>query len=768
MPDIPIQDYIRQAASKAGVPVELALAVAQQESGFNPMAVNPKSGATGVFQFIPSTAKARGLNPADPVQNIQHGVTYLRELLDRHQGNVDAVLKEYGGVVNDATYVPNVVARMKAFAPIAPAATAPPPKPMAPPPASYAGMPVSETARPKLSPGKAIAESTTGMMGLVGLDPTTPSGRRNLGGAAGAIIGGLTGGTGLLAALPVIAGAAVGGGVAEGGNQILEGGPPKPMSIAKAAGEQAAYEVGGQVVAWPLKAIGRRVVAGKVGQQAKDALSASREYLMGQLDTGLKAAQSTAESLKQRLGMTAPAVSRPQAGTMAVKAIEGPAKTAKDAVGRMVDEAAASGPGVPAEPLRKRLTELSDQVTPQIQAGDSAADKALLDSYKPGTAMSSQDVSAYQQALKRVQSSDMAMLPPEHPLPRVLDYARSVIGDAETVPFSELHKIKRMLDDAVNWNQPAKKQAEQIAKGFRQTVREALKVHEPYNAATANYAAVSRLHDKSIAPRLLRAAESNPESITKLIKSDEPTKLQLLRDLLIDQTRAGGDLPQGRAAWNAVRSSWTHENLVRGGIEKLGDRIGKMDPDFQHIMYGDADGRTILQNLESLSMAWKQSGERITSIGKFVTEAKKPTVLEKALSKSSLNKAPTVQEEGADALMAAFGPVGIWKARALFRTLKGPKLNELVMWASFSPKRTQMLVSALTNPSPGMMATDLLRLFDVAGLGEGLMPGEKAEPEPGAPPVPSRAVGAGPSATSGPPPRPRTVQDVNGKQIPLQ
>lgn len=36
-------------------PTQVALCVAEAESGFDPLAVNPSTGAAGVFQFLPST-----------------------------------------------------------------------------------------------------------------------------------------------------------------------------------------------------------------------------------------------------------------------------------------------------------------------------------------------------------------------------------------------------------------------------------------------------------------------------------------------------------------------------------------------------------------------------------------------------------------------------------------------------------------------------------------------------------------------------------------
>jgi hypothetical protein len=54
----------------------------QAESSGNPAAVSP-SGAIGLFQLLPSTAAGLNVNPNDPSQNIQGGLTYLQQLNDQ-------------------------------------------------------------------------------------------------------------------------------------------------------------------------------------------------------------------------------------------------------------------------------------------------------------------------------------------------------------------------------------------------------------------------------------------------------------------------------------------------------------------------------------------------------------------------------------------------------------------------------------------------------------------------------------------------------------
>lgn len=83
--------YIQKAAKQYGVNRNLVSAVIMTESGFNQDAVSPK-GAQGLMQLMPSTAARFGVTkPFNAWQNINAGVHYLAELINRFKNTQLAV-----------------------------------------------------------------------------------------------------------------------------------------------------------------------------------------------------------------------------------------------------------------------------------------------------------------------------------------------------------------------------------------------------------------------------------------------------------------------------------------------------------------------------------------------------------------------------------------------------------------------------------------------------------------------------------------------------
>jgi len=88
------QELADDAADKYGLPRKLVRLVMEAESGFQPQAVSPK-GAIGLMQLMPATALYLGVDPTDPVQNVDAGARYLRDLLQKYDGLLWHALAAY-------------------------------------------------------------------------------------------------------------------------------------------------------------------------------------------------------------------------------------------------------------------------------------------------------------------------------------------------------------------------------------------------------------------------------------------------------------------------------------------------------------------------------------------------------------------------------------------------------------------------------------------------------------------------------------------------
>lgn len=109
-PETVYDNYFKAASEKYGVSVDLLKSVAKVESDFKPTVVSG-SGAVGLMQLMPGTAKSMGVSDSyDPEQNIMGGAKLLSILLEQFDGNLEYALAGYNagaGAVERAGGVPS-------------------------------------------------------------------------------------------------------------------------------------------------------------------------------------------------------------------------------------------------------------------------------------------------------------------------------------------------------------------------------------------------------------------------------------------------------------------------------------------------------------------------------------------------------------------------------------------------------------------------------------------------------------------------------------
>jgi soluble lytic murein transglycosylase-like protein len=90
-----LRSLVAGASHAYGVKPGLVYAVIDAESGGDPAAIS-RAGAMGLMQLMPGTSSDYGVgDPFDPRANVNGGVRYLRDLLQRYHGNVSYALAAY-------------------------------------------------------------------------------------------------------------------------------------------------------------------------------------------------------------------------------------------------------------------------------------------------------------------------------------------------------------------------------------------------------------------------------------------------------------------------------------------------------------------------------------------------------------------------------------------------------------------------------------------------------------------------------------------------
>jgi hypothetical protein len=111
--DSPYSEVIRQAAARHRLEPRLLMAIAQVESGHQPLA-RSRAGALGLMQIMPATGARYGVYQSqhlfDPGVNIDVAARYINDLLDQFHGSLELTVAAYnageGAVEKYGRHVP--------------------------------------------------------------------------------------------------------------------------------------------------------------------------------------------------------------------------------------------------------------------------------------------------------------------------------------------------------------------------------------------------------------------------------------------------------------------------------------------------------------------------------------------------------------------------------------------------------------------------------------------------------------------------------------
>lgn len=842
-------DVITAVAKQHGVNPQLALAIARKESGMNPGAIGDSGKAIGLFQMHSGAAADTGVTDRnDPIQNITGGVKYLRQLSDRYQGDVSKTLQAYNGGLDNVdkgtispaaqAYAAEIMAeisksmRQTQMSPAETAATKATtiqPGPGMVTQGLRTARALVEPLNPMTPEGRENLVAGAGSAAMLLATRGLPVGAlaTRIATVLGPVLGGATAGAGARAVEETI------GTVQPHEGMFGEG------SIADAGLKQGAYDFGGQMMMWIPRRLARTAtalnLAPKVATQLKSTTDAVRRGTRDAIDTAVSAmndaiskvrgenflaadaaktteraaVRSTRAAANARLAqveldnaaqvvaatktyddLLSQAPSLVGTGDVVKQTLGGPTKRALDLAGQQVVKAAESGPALPGTPLVDALDAMAAEVRPPILFAKQKETPGIGFLANIGAASrqgaaataTPEETTRLNQIIAQQLGIPVEKMDPR--LPGLLGQIQQLRG--KQIDFADLHKIKMLLDETVNWDRTAKKHLERITKGLRTTLREMMAVHQPYNEATAAYHAVVPLYRKGVGKQIIKLANEpdGAQRLAQVLKGSDASKASALRQLLVDQSAAGGDAQLGQQAWDQVRAAYTHEHLLSGGIAKLGDRIEHLltiRPDFVRTVYGDQPGAAILSNLgqiaESYKVAVAKAAEEKTATkaagtaatnaareqGEAATLATKRAGTERLeqarrAGKSRVQEARRMAEDAQrgmagttarfkESSLAKFaqrtpegeiadfgravmlGPRGsFYGLKSLVRLLQSPNAADVLEWAAFSNYNTSRLTKILTSPVTPAVVAGLLREIG------GALNGRPVAPVPAAPP----------------------------------
>lgn len=638
---------------------------------------------------------------------------------------------------------------------------------------------------------------------------------------------------GLVSLISRVVGPAIGAGTAAavevGAEQALGADAYAGDSTAaiKAGVVQGGMEAVGGAALWPVRRAVRALVAPGVAQAVRGKLTSSLDSartagrsavdavvresadrlrtmrMMGQRQTDLVAEQgaehvakarrvaadslrrvelSSAETIdqltKQIDDISQQAPSKLAAGGAVREIVPALLQTLKLA-GQRIEQAAVSGPEFSLAGVKSTLTESTNKAKPpslfpqqaERGAGFLPAGSRVQPTVGARPAMAPAASATMSRAEFQAFLQGQLVTPASERLP-LSGILATVAKAPDKIAFRDAHSLKMLLDERVTWDRPAKAVNERLTKQTRNVLREAMAEHGDYNTATAAYQSIVRLQRKGVGAKILTLAQQpdGADKLATILNGNNPAAAQTVKSLLLDQAAASGKAMDGQRAWDSIRSVYTFDHLIAGGVDGLGDRVQKLvseQPDFARVVFGDESGKQVLTNLgqiaEALQQAKTAQAAQLAStkaIGKAgVEEAKdvtrRATIAAKrgvseqldqvkrgaeaqraaasrtanqniaevkakgaAFGASTLGKSVGQSTEGVAADITRAGALGIssyWGAQSIYRLMRhAPAANEILEWAAYSNYNTGRLTKVLMGQGNVPFTAALIR--DLAGI----------------------------------------------------